>query len=186
MNYIIKEPYALRGWEGIPYALADYRKGRMVRIGKYVYDVLSLCGGTVDFDNFLIPDTFRECAEKLAEEGVIEPCGSGRALRPYQNYKLYPNKYIEAAHWSITGNCNYNCRHCYMSAPEAKYGELDRRQCLDIIEQFHDCGGGCRASALYSGSGLMGPDKTVCKLYHGGYIPRVMEAARGHECLNWK
>ena len=140
MNYIIKEPYALRGWEGIPYALTDHKKGRVRRIGKQVYDVLSLCGGKVDFDNFLIPDTFRECVEKLVEEGIVEQCNPDRTLMPYQKYRLYPNKYIETAHWSVTGKCNYRCRHCYMSAPEAKYGELLTQQCLNIIDQFYDCG----------------------------------------------
>jgi len=139
-QYRLKEPFALRGWEGAPYAIADQKMGRAKCLAKHVYDVLSLCGGTADFDSFLVPDEFRKTASKLVEEGVIEPCPPGASVRPYQKYRLYPNKYIQTAHWSITGKCNYKCRHCYMSAPDAKYGELSRRQCMDVIDQLRACG----------------------------------------------
>jgi radical SAM protein with 4Fe4S-binding SPASM domain len=139
-QYKLKEPFALRGWDGMPYVITDQEGGRAKSLNKHVYDVLSFCDGTVDFDRFLIPDEFRKTAGKLLEEGIIEPCGQGCKIKPYQKYKCYPNKYIRTAHWSITGRCNYKCRHCYMSAPDAKYGELSRERCLDIIDQLHDCG----------------------------------------------
>ena len=139
--YKIKEPHALRGWDGAPYALCTYGTGRTVFLNKHAYDVLSLCYGLVDFSTFLIPENFRETAEQLTKEGVIEQCQQpGQTVKPYQKYRLHPNKYIKTAHWSVTGRCNYKCRHCYMSAPEAKFGELSREMCLDIIDQLADCG----------------------------------------------
>ena len=137
---MVKEPFALRGWEGMPYAVADYSKGRVARLDEHAFNILSLCNGMVDFETFLIPDTFREGAAALLKDGVIENCQASLPIKPYQKYKLYPNKYIEAVHWSITGRCNYRCLHCYMSAPDAKYGEFNRKQCLDIIDQLNDCG----------------------------------------------
>lgn len=47
---------------------------------------------------------------------------------------------MDAVKWSITGRCNLKCRHCYISAPFAKYGELTHVQCLDIISQLAECG----------------------------------------------
>ena len=61
-------------------------------------------------------------------------------LRQEQKYRLFPCHYMEKVHWSITGKCNYRCRHCFMSAPTAKYGELDTGVILDIIDQMADCG----------------------------------------------
>ena len=41
---------------------------------------------------------------------------------------------------SITGRCNYRCKHCYLSAPSAKLGELPHETMLEIIEQLAACG----------------------------------------------
>ncbi|WP_289466325.1 radical SAM protein, partial [Klebsiella pneumoniae] len=49
-------------------------------------------------------------------------------------------RYIRTAHWSITGRCNYRCKHCYMSAPDAKLGELSHETIMSIVQQLIDCG----------------------------------------------
>ena len=50
------------------------------------------------------------------------------------------NRFVRTAHWSITGKCNYRCRHCYMSAPDAKLGEIDHDTMMDLARQIADCG----------------------------------------------
>ncbi len=74
------------------------------------------------------------------ERDIVEPCSYGEGLAPDQEYRQYQNRFIRTAHWSITGKCNYKCRHCYMSAPEAKYGELSHETIMDIIGQLEECG----------------------------------------------
>ena len=48
------------------------------------------------------------------------------------------NRFVRTAHWSITGKCNYRCRHCYMSAPDAKLGEIDHDTMMDLARQIAD------------------------------------------------
>ncbi len=76
----------------------------------------------------------------LEKNRVIVPCEAGNAIAPEQEYYCYPSRYIRAAHWSITGRCNYRCKHCYMSAPNAKYGELSHEKVMDIARQLIACG----------------------------------------------
>ncbi|MBQ6774031.1 MAG: radical SAM protein [Synergistaceae bacterium] len=48
--------------------------------------------------------------------------------------------YVNRAAWSITGKCNYKCRHCYLPAPDAKYGELSHDKIMKMIPQLDECG----------------------------------------------
>ena len=40
--------------------------------------------------------------------------------------------------WSITGNCNLRCRHCYISSDKNLYGEISLEQCKEVIRQMLD------------------------------------------------
>jgi len=37
-------------------------------------------------------------------------------LASFQRYQVYPSRFLKDAHWSITGKCNFQCRHCLVSA----------------------------------------------------------------------
>lgn len=140
MFYRIKKRYLLRGWERLPYALVDRHTKRTSFIRRDEFDLLSLCDGTTDLSLPLIPSKMREMVPLLEKEGIIEPCSNGERLNPEQMYRLYPSRYIKTAHWSITGRCNYRCKHCYMSAPDAKMGELSHEKIMSIIDQLEECG----------------------------------------------
>ncbi len=140
MFYIIKEKFLLRGWEKLPYAIVDRHTKQTRFIRKDEFDLLNLCDGTVDLSLPLIPLKMREMIPLLEKNGIIESCAEGTSLKPEQKYRLYPSRYIRTAHWSITGRCNYRCKHCYMSAPDAKLGELSHDEVMSIIDQFEQCG----------------------------------------------
>jgi radical SAM protein with 4Fe4S-binding SPASM domain len=140
MRYCLKENLALRGWEDEPFAVQDLNTGWAFFVGEEVFRVLSLCNGVMDMDSFLIPDGFRQIARLFAERKVVEPCEAGSALSPVQKYRAFPCHYIARAHWSITGKCNMSCRHCYVSAPQAKFGEMSHDKCMDIINQLGEIG----------------------------------------------
>lgn len=76
----------------------------------------------------------------MEKRGLIAPCQREYTIRPEQAYKIYPARYIRTAHWSITGHCNYRCKHCYMSAPDAKFGELSHETMMAMVQQLIDCG----------------------------------------------
>jgi len=139
MFYKLKPEYMLRGWKRSPYALV--KKGKQpLFLSAREMQALQLCNGRIDTSLSLIPREIRDMLPTIAENGIIVPCSPGDAIFPEQEYKCYPARYIRTAHWSITGRCNYRCRHCYMSAPDAKFGELSREQILDIVRQLIECG----------------------------------------------
>lgn len=61
-------------------------------------------------------------------------------LQPWQRYYVYPGRYLDAVHWSITGKCNFRCRHCLVSAPDACHPQLPLEDCLKIMDQIARCG----------------------------------------------
>ena len=140
MRYIIEERYQLRGWSLLPYALVDRETGRTRFISFQEMEALKLCSGRIDTDLPLIPAKLRDILPGLEQAGIIRPANAGETLRPEQEYRKYPARYIRTAHWSVTGRCNYRCRHCYMSAPDARYGELSHDQVMKLARELSDCG----------------------------------------------
>ncbi|MCL2084301.1 MAG: radical SAM protein [Oscillospiraceae bacterium] len=140
MFYKLKSNFALRGWEKLPYALRDINGGGVGFISEQEFHALSLCDGRLSADSPMLLPVHKEIIQKAVERGVVEETERPAALAPHQKYRLHPTRYMHTAHWSVTGRCNYKCRHCYMSAPGAKYGELSHERCMSIIDELHGCG----------------------------------------------
>ncbi len=138
--YRLKDDYILRGWDRLPYVLLKRPGNGVMFLNKACFDALSLCDGNYDLSLGIIPQDVKNVVKEAEKEGVVEQCSRGEGLSEDQKYRKYDNRFIHNVHWSITGKCNYRCRHCYMSAPEAKFGELDHETIMDLIEQMADCG----------------------------------------------
>ena len=132
----LKSQFALRGWHGLPYGIMDTKTGQTGFIDAVAFQAASFCDGKMNLDSPLVLPAHRESIAKLESAGVIEDCPSDTELEPWQKYCRSSGRYAASAHWSITGHCNLRCRHCYMSAPQAKYGELTTEECLRIIDQI--------------------------------------------------
>lgn len=140
MFYILNEPYRLRGWSKLPYALYDVRNKHTVFFDKEGFSLLSHCDGLHCFDEQTMSEETRSKLDKLLQDKIIREATFGELLRPEQEYHLYPCRYKREVHWSITGRCNLKCRHCFMSAPGGKHGHPTREQLMDLIAQFDECG----------------------------------------------
>ena len=140
MRYVLDQRYILRGWELLPYALADRKTGRTRFITALEMEALQLCNGKIETDLSLIPRELQDLLLGFEKSGIIHPAANGETIRPEQEYRKYPARYIRTAHWSVTGRCNYRCKHCYMSAPDAKYGELSHEQIMKMVQELSDCG----------------------------------------------
>lgn len=138
--YLLNENICLRGYDKLPYALMRRPDNSVMFVDKNLFWALSLCDGQTDLSLPIYPAAVFANIRELERNKIIHPCEYGASLTEDQKYRLYPNRYIDSAHWSITGRCNFRCRHCYMSAPEAKLGELTHEQIMDIIDQFEACG----------------------------------------------
>ena len=140
MYYRLKDNFILRGYDKLPYTLINRNNGYAEFLNNQVMYALKLCDGSVDLSLPAISEETRKIIAQAEKVGVIEQCEPGHGLNEIQKYKKYPARYIRQAHWSITGKCNYKCRHCYMSAPDAKLGELEHEKIMSIVQQLGDCG----------------------------------------------
>lgn len=134
MYHRLKDNFVLRGWRNLPHSIVDLNNGESIGLNSFIYTVLSLCNGRVP--NSLLLPSQQKIVNTLLKNGVVEEYTTPMALNEEQKYKLADCKQILSAHWSITGKCNLRCKHCYMSAPQAKFGELSKEQCFDIIEKL--------------------------------------------------
>ena len=78
--------------------------------------------------------------DKMMEAGIVGLSESIRPLTQQQQYRYYPNRFLRAVHWAVTGRCNCRCRHCYMSAPTGKIGEFSTEEAMEIIDQMEEAG----------------------------------------------
>jgi radical SAM protein with 4Fe4S-binding SPASM domain len=132
--YKLNNPYMLRGWEDFPYGLVNTQKGEVRSITEFAYDTLRLCNGKIDFALPFTADGRESFIKYLLEKGIITHTEKTDEIESWQIYRPYPNIFINKAHWLITGKCNMKCRHCYVSAPHALYGELSHEDTMKIAE----------------------------------------------------
>jgi radical SAM protein with 4Fe4S-binding SPASM domain len=102
------------------------------------FEALMCCDGEIGME--FIPERLHPTVEKLVGSGIVSECAPGSRLDAWQRYRRFGSRFMRTAHWSITGHCNYRCRHCYMSAPDAKYGQLSTEKCLSIADEIAGCG----------------------------------------------
>ena len=140
MYYKLHENLGFCGWDGAPYAVRHFPSGETQFITETFFRALCFCDGQFDCDSAMLPPAYRQLIRLAAKNGAVKPCEKGDGLHARQKYILYPCKYMSIAHWSITGKCNMRCRHCYMSAPQAKYGEISRETVLSIVDQLAEAG----------------------------------------------
>ena len=140
MFYKLKSNYLLRGWEGNAWILIQRPQNHSWRLTAEQFQALMLCDGETELSNDWLDENIRQELKQLVKDGLIEASASASPLRPEQYYKYYHNRYVERVFWSVTGRCNFRCRHCYMDAPDAALGELSTEEAFDLIDQMAECG----------------------------------------------
>lgn len=179
MYYRLDPRYCLRGWQKLPWALVDREKHTARFVTRQTMEALQLCNGCIDTDLPLIDPAVRALLPALEQAGIIAQCAPGTPLAAEQAYRRYPARYIHTAHWSVTGRCNYRCKHCYMSAPDAKLGELDHDTIMDMVDQLAACG--VMNVSLTGGEPLVRPDFLEivdALLAHGIHITTIYSNGR--------
>lgn len=154
MRFILNPDYVLCGWKNAPYSVMDRRLNRAVPVPGRVFELLFKCSGKKDIDVDSLDESDRKIFDELVEKNVIREAAQGekRTLA----YRQYPGVYKDSVQWSVTGKCNYNCRHCFQSAPHGVLGEPTLAQCLDVLRQLDECG--IRTIGLTGGEPLIRRD----------------------------
>ncbi len=145
MYYKLDEKFAFRGWKGLPFAIrrmdpeGDYE--RPLFLDKETFLAALRCNGVELVDEDALDEKSRKVLEEMVAHGLAatssEPMGP---LASYQRHHVYEGAYLESVHWSITGKCNYRCRHCLVSAPTACHPEPTFEEILAIADQIARCG----------------------------------------------
>ena len=140
MFYRLSPGYALRGWEKFTYALIYQPDNNVCALNADDFQTLMLCDGETDLSNIPLTLGIEEALRSYEASGVISRCEQPTPLAPEQYYRYYRNRFVQSVFWSVTGRCNYRCRHCFMDAPDAALGELSTDEALNLIDQMADCG----------------------------------------------
>ena len=140
MKYILDRRYRLRGWHKLPTGLYDTLQHEAQFFAPESYRLLLHCDGDHEIDTDELPDKQKELMEGLLAKEIIRPAGWLDFLLPEQQYKTYPARYRREVHWSVTGECNLQCRHCFMSAPDGKHGSPSYEEILRVADMLAECG----------------------------------------------
>lgn len=145
MYYRLKEPYAFRGWKKLPYAICAMAGPKLFQrpffTDKEVFLDLLYFNGQEDVDPAALSEKMQKVIQELCANDMLEVSEEEMApLQLWQRYHVYPARHLDAVHWSITGKCNFSCRHCLVSAPNACHPQLPFEDCLKIMDQIARCG----------------------------------------------
>ena len=112
MFYKLKAPYVLRGWEKMAWTLVKRPKNQVRVLSKEMFQALLLCDGETDLDEIPLDPVLEKQLKQCEAEGIIEYCERKEPLDSDQYYRFYHNRYVKMIFWSVTGKCNFRCRHC--------------------------------------------------------------------------
>ena len=145
MYYRLKEPWAFRGWKKLPFAICamagEKKHEEPYFMEKEPFLELLCCNGEEDVDVSAFSKAGQKIIQEMTQKGIMEDSQTLLPpLSPFQRYHVYPSRYIRGVHWSITGKCNFQCRHCLVSAPNAHHPQLPLSDCLHIVDEIAKCG----------------------------------------------
>lgn len=151
MKYIMSPHIALRGWRLVPFAyyIKGARTARKLTAEEYFF--LSSCDGETE------QDESDSLTKRFAEIGFIRPAKENDRLSEWQRSRWCDNRFFPSVNWSITGKCNYNCKHCFMAADNARLmREFSREEWQSTIEALDRCG--VQSVTLTGGEPTLHPD----------------------------
>lgn len=132
----LKNDWILRGWSDMPFVLINWTNGDQRELSQKAFYVADSCDGKTNFNSLAFLPDHLALLDKLLADGIAESCEKGISVDPCQQYRKAKNPRLSGLHWSVTGLCNLNCRHCYMDGPSGRYGELSSEDMMRVIEQF--------------------------------------------------
>lgn len=138
--YRLRRDMVLRGWEDMPRAVIHRPDNSIYFLKEDEFKALELCSGLADCDGGTVSGRVKDLIGRMAEYGIVERCAYGDGLEPDQYYRRYPNRFVYAVDWPITGKCSHCCGQCHLPACRAQSDELSHEQVMDIIGRMEERG----------------------------------------------
>jgi len=136
--FVLPPDLVLRGWSDVKHALQSKTSGEVTALPQHAFDAILLSANGIPLDSPVMFSLHREFLEKLLKNGVGKQSDAPAELTEDQQLRTADCLFARSIHWSITGRCNMKCRHCFIEAPDALYGELSLEQCTKIMDQMLD------------------------------------------------
>ena len=155
-HYILGPQWCLRGWKLLPYAAQRLDAPVTEFFLKDEFGLLRACDGQTPIRWGELTDEQRDCYGRWEGSGLIRRCVPEARLRPEQDYRFHRARFKELVQWSITGFCNYRCKHCFMSAGEGLQGAPSWDELMVMLDAFDRCG--IRGLSLTGGEPLVRED----------------------------
>ena len=141
MYFRLSNEFCLRGWQHLTSCLVFRKTGAILQLlSQRALSLLMLCDGITDVSGVLKDRENKYILEQFLDHQYIQELQEPFPIEDDQAYRYYDNRYFSHVLFSITGKCNFRCRHCYMDAPEGKLGELTTHEINRIIDELADCG----------------------------------------------
>ena len=138
--YVLNKGFRLRGWKGLPFGLNHPNRRSTDFFDRDSYRVVYHMDGLHDIREEDLDEKQKVVLKRLVDFGMAHKTDGTETLTEDQQYFCYPGMHKKSVQWSITGRCNFNCRHCFMSAPDYKGEDLSLDQCVRIVNQLADNG----------------------------------------------
>jgi Arylsulfatase regulator (Fe-S oxidoreductase) len=136
MKYILEKDYRLRGWTDSVANIERIYDRKLIKLTPHECLFLMKCDGQRDIE----PDEFAAEQKHFTELGIIRVT-DGDVLLPDQEYKLYENKKFRTMNLSITGSCDFRCRHCFNAEDDRPRGLTPATEdILSLIRRMDECG----------------------------------------------
>ena len=112
MYYRLKEPWTFRGWKKTPHAIrtatGEHKHEAPFFFDKDVFLELLYCNGEEEVTPAKLKEETRKIIAEMTVKGLMEQSETKLPpISPWQRYHVYPARYVESVHWSITGKCNF-------------------------------------------------------------------------------
>ena len=140
MLYRLIDEMRLCGWKGKSWVLVRRPHNAIRVLSRDEFDVLLICDGETNIEIEELTSEQRNILERLMNKKFVTLHEKANPIHNYQHYKYYSNRFVQSVVWSITGRCNFRCRHCYMDAPVGALGEMSHEDAMELIDQIADCG----------------------------------------------
>ena len=152
----LSKSFAMRGWRDLEYTLQHQSSGRVYYLTKSAADAVLLAFNGIAVNSPAMLPMHRQVLTSLVENGLGSWSTEFSRVEDFQRYRKAECNCTQSIHWSITGRCNMRCRHCYLDAPDALYGEMSLDECIRIMDQMVEANISC--VSITGGEPLVRPD----------------------------
>lgn len=140
MYYRIQQPFALRGWKNALGMLVKRPENEIKALKQVEFSVLMLCDGETQVDIDQLRHEERDIMQRLIKAGIVIPNETPLPVDRWQRYTIYENRFVQSVMWSVTGACNFRCRHCFVDGPEKRGHGFSTEEALSLVDQMAECG----------------------------------------------